>query len=582
MENRATEDASPGGTSAVDLDTEVDDLPAGRSLGENVSSLFAAQIITWIIAVALVVLVPRFLGATAIGQLQIAESVWAIAAVFAGLGTETVVTLDIARDRRRGAQVIAPVLLARALFFIVAAGAVAVVAATLYDSDLALLFVIVGCGMVFAGTAEVGVAALQGFEDLAVQSRANIVSKAVSAVAVLIALFAGAEIETIAIIVGATAGLYTLLLFRYVRRYARIEWHATVREAMTVARRGLPYLFGGATMVVYTQIDSIVISLLIDSEQVGWYAAADRLMATSLFVPTALMTALFPVLARLHNEDREAAERILDDGFRSLLVLALPIGVGIIVIARPFTRFLYGDDFIESGPVFAVFGVVLAIMFQTILLGQYAVATGREKFFFGLLAAVTVLSVPLDLVLVPWTNDQFGNGAIGGALAYVVTEGIVLVVAVKVMAPNVVNGAMFIRLLKCGVAAGVMAAAIWPLRSIFVLVPIGVGAAVYLIGIVVLRTLDERETEAVGALVDRVRRRGGDDEWTDDGSTDDGSTDDEQPRVDHHDTGDVPGGGATSTTTTTSATSAADESGGATGDSDRSGFPPPWPPPTSH
>ncbi|MEM8748301.1 MAG: flippase, partial [Actinomycetota bacterium] len=408
MENRATEDAAPGGTSAVDLDTEFDDLPAGRSLGENVSSLFAAQIITWVIAVALVVLVPRFLGATAIGQLQIAESVWAIAAVFAGLGTETVVTLDIARDRRRGPQVIAPVLLARALFFIVAAGAVAVVAATLYDSDLALLFVIVGCGMVFAGTAEVGVAALQGFEDLAVQSRANIIAKAVSAVAVLIALFAGAEIETIAIIVAATAGLYTLLLFRYVRRYARIEWHATVREAMTVARRGLPYLFGGATMVVYTQIDSIVISLLIDSEQVGWYAAADRLMATSLFVPTALMTALFPVLARLHNEDREAAERILDDGFRSLLVLALPIGVGIIVIARPFTQFLYGDDFIESGPVFAVFGVVLAIMFQTILLGQYAVATGREKFFFGLLAAVTVLSVPLDLVLVPWTNDQFG------------------------------------------------------------------------------------------------------------------------------------------------------------------------------
>lgn len=492
-----------------DVAAEAKTTPAGKSLGRNMSSMFVAQVVTWTISLSLVVLVPRFLGPEAIGELQIAESVWSIAGVIAAFGTRTVVTLAIARDRNNGAEVIGAVLLARTATLAIVSVGVAAVAGFVYGADLAALFVVVGVGAWLLTMGEVGGAALQGFEDLSLPARASVLSKGLNAVAVILVLLLGGGIVEVAIVMTLGSALYTALVFRYVRRFGEFSWRSNFPEAVSVLKRGLPFLLGTATMVVYHAMDSIVISLLLEEEQVGWYAAADRLMTSSAFIPTTVMSALFPVLARLKHEDDAQAVRIVHESFRSLVLLAVPIGVGIILISSPFVRMLFGDDFAETGPVFAVFGVVLMIMFQTILLGQYAVAAGREKFYFALLGVATVATVPIDLVLVPWTNRTFDNGAIGGALAYVVTEGMIMIVAVRVLVPGVVDRTLLVRVTKCVVAAGVMALVVWPIREIFVLVPVTAGAIVYAVALMVLRTLDERERGIVDSVTSKLPVRSG-------------------------------------------------------------------------
>jgi hypothetical protein len=115
----------------------------------------------------------------------------------------------------------------------------------------------------------------------------------------------------------------------------------------------------------------------------------------------------------------------------------------------------------------------------------------------------TIATIPLDLILVPWTDKRFDNGAIGGALAYVVTEGFVLTVALVFIAPQLLRLPSTLRLARTVLAGAGMFAAIWPLRDTFILIPIAVGAVVYLVGIAVLRVLGARDL----AMLVRIVRR---------------------------------------------------------------------------
>ena len=74
-----------------------------------------------------------------------------------------------------------------------------------------------------------------------------------------------------------------------------------------------------------------------------------------------------------------------------------------------------------------------------------------------------VLTLPLDVVFIPWAEDHYDNGAIGGALSYVATEVMMLVAALWKLAPGLVSKRTLVRFVKTVVAGGAMFAACWPL-----------------------------------------------------------------------------------------------------------------------
>ncbi|MAT06307.1 MAG: hypothetical protein CL424_14815, partial [Acidimicrobiaceae bacterium] len=102
-------------------------------------------------------------------------------------------------------------------------------------------------------------------------------------------------------------------------------------------------------------------------------------------------------------------------------------------------------------------------------------------------------------------------GAIGGALSFVVTEALLVVVSLAMIAPFVRRRATVVRAAKVLFASGCMLAAIWPIRSAFIVVPVLVGAAVYAIVTFAIRTARPDERDRVVPLVARingmVRRR---------------------------------------------------------------------------
>ncbi len=482
---------------------------SGRRLVDNMAALLTSQVLGWVMTLTVIVVVSRALGAVSVGYLQVATTWWALAGVFVAAGTSTVVTLDIARDRNHGMQVLGAVYQARLLLFVLVAGIVGVASAlTGHPAELRVLMAILGVNALLTTWSDVAGATLQGLEDLVGPSRVAVISRFIGVAPVLIAVTVlGAGVVVVAVI-GAFASLVAVvMLHRQVRTYGEITFRGSAGSVGRVLRRGLPYLGGAVALTLYREIDVLVMSVLLDFTPLGWYAAADRIVSSTLFIPTIVGTAFFPVVARMHAADEREATHWFGKVFDTMLLVSLPAGIGLAVIAQPLVDLVLGEEFSGAGPVLSLLGIMLVFTFHTMLIGQYAVATGREVSMYVTVFCAALATIPLDLLLVPWADRTFDNGAIGGAVSYIVTEVVILGTALLWIAPGIVRRSTLERILKCAVASLAMAAVALVLRDLPIIVPVLSAMLVYFGSIVALRTLHPDELERVRRARSRVARR---------------------------------------------------------------------------
>ena len=476
------------------------------SLRRNLAHLMSSQLLTWVFATVVSVILPRYLGPENIGQLRLAGAVWTMAQLFVALGTSTYLTLEIARDRERGARLVGPIIVLRTIAFACSVVVLAVIGAvTGVDHETTIVFCLLGAVVWVWMIADVAGAALNGLEQMSYPAKAAVISKVLYTGFIVAVVLLGGDVRAVAAAGLPGAAVSLVILWTSFRRFGHTTFHRPFDETRAIIRASKVFLALGAVLVVYQQIDTVVISALVEPEVLGWYSTADTLFGTLLFVPTILMTVLLPRFSRLHAEDPPALQQLVSQSLSSLTLVAVPIGLGTAVIADNFAVLLYGEAYRETGPVLAVLGIVVILTFGTMLLGGLAAATGRQRTWNLVMIAAIVASIPLDIVLVPWTDDRYGNGAIGGALAYVITESAMLAFGLWTFAREMVNRALTLRIGKILAAGGLMVIATWPLRNVFIAIPIVVGAVVYATATVVFRTLTDEEAALIRQALSRLR-----------------------------------------------------------------------------
>lgn len=482
----------------------------GKTIVKNASVLMSSQLITWILTLALMVYLPRFLGATAMGQFHLANSIWAIAGVFATFGMDIFLTKQISRDPDNISEIFGVVLVFRALVFAIGFGFVALyVQLAGYAVETINVIFIIGLSAFFVLCTGATRAALQGVERMEFISLADIASKIFMTVVGLSFLFLGKGIIVISFVVIGASIVNLLIQGVFLNRlqslHFQFNWHATKQ----VVRASFPYFLVTVFAVIYIQLDVVIISLIVDEEVVGWYGAADGLLGTLMFIPYIFMTAVFPALSRLHagEDESNVLGKLMSKSFDMLALLSIPIGLGIMVIADSVVVLLFGEEFTNSGPILAVMGIVIMLTYQNMLLGRFIISIDRQNTWTIIMAVATVAKIPLDFLLVTWCQRLFGNGGIGAALAFVITEGAMMVTGLYVLPRGLLGRQNALTAGRALIAGLIMTMSIWFLRDYFIAIPIIVGAMVYLSLIVIMRIVPKEDWLVVGNLAQKPLAR---------------------------------------------------------------------------
>ena len=165
---------------------------------------------------------------------------------------------------------------------------------------------------------------------------------------------------------------------------------------------------------------------------------------------------------------------------------------------------LFGEEFRESGPVLAIMGIVMIFLYQNMILGQYLIVSDRQNEVTKSMFIAAGMTIVLDILLVPWTQTMFGNGAIGGALAFVITESLMAVWFIHLIPKGVIGRSSLWLFVRALLAGAVMVLVAWWFRNWFIAIPIVIGGLTFMLMTAVLRLLPQEDCLVIKQTVRKI------------------------------------------------------------------------------
>jgi len=189
-----------------------------------------------------------------------------------------------------------------------------------------------------------------------------------------------------------------------------------------IVRFAWPMALMNFMVVIYFQVDILMLPELADSQATGIYKAAYTMVEAWLFFSAGIAAALYPFFsARDISMERKLEQ--LELGIRILLVVALPIAIGTHIISQPLIDLLYAlrpDEFGASASALNWLAWALPGMFLNATLVRLFLGIHQQFRVLANVAATAVLNVVLNVLWIPT------YGTFGAAGATILSESVLL------------------------------------------------------------------------------------------------------------------------------------------------------------
>jgi O-antigen/teichoic acid export membrane protein len=215
------------------------------------------------------------------------------------------------------------------------------------------------------------------------------------------------------------SGVWSTLLARRM-----IELEAPRKgERTQILRMAIPLGLASVLASLYFTIDQLILGWLVPASELGYYAAAVRLLSVVVMIPGYVMAAGVPGLSQ-HAHDRATLSKFASVLAHWLAVSALPFCVGLAVFARPAIHLVYGSAYAPAASLLRILMLagVLSLVSNVLGITLSSLSIVRPQLVFNLISLA--VNVAGNIVLVP----RYGVAA--SAWLTVVCEGIVVSYAI--------------------------------------------------------------------------------------------------------------------------------------------------------
>ena len=319
----------------------------GRAVARGTALLAVARLVDRCSGAILAVAVARSLGVESLGVFAAAMAVYGLLAVAGEAGTTSFLVREIARDpHRTGPYVVHLSLLGATVGILLTGAALLVVPHLGYGAELEQATQIVVLALVATTLNSIQEAAFVAHGRVELETVTTLVASTLNVAVCLLLLHEGASVvallATFVAIEYAVTAVYFVLIQLYI---VRLRLRVDLGLALTLARDSRSFAGSSLVAALFARPEVVILSLLATERQVGIYGAALKVADLALMVPQVLMTNVFPLLSRTATEAAARFAEVQRAVARLLLAYAVPVTVGLLVLAEPIVRLLYGPEF---------------------------------------------------------------------------------------------------------------------------------------------------------------------------------------------------------------------------------------------
>jgi O-antigen/teichoic acid export membrane protein len=271
------------------------------------------------------------------------------------------------------------------------------------------------------------------------------------------------------------------------------------RQWPGLVRWGLPFGIISLALTVAFSIDTVMLSMFVSDEEVGWYNVAYNLVRALMIFFSGFSVAIVPSLSRTFVQDTATVERWYQKSVKFMLLISVPIAVGGMLLAAPLIRFLYTPEYAPAALALQILIWDVPLLMYTSFCGNMTTVIGKEHAAARIYTINAVANVILNAIFIP------RYGMLAASVVTVVTDLIGafqfhLLLSHRLKLPDMKS-----VVARIGAAALIMGLVVSLLNGWFVFLSIGIGALVYGALVLVVRLLDKNDWNAFLRLIRRER-----------------------------------------------------------------------------
>lgn len=401
-----------------------------KTFAKNVGFLTLAEIIVKIVLFFWTIFLARALGTTIFGQYNFINSFIVLFSVLPDLGVSLVLIREISQNKKRAPRYLGNTLILNFCLSLLVFFLVLIMANFLdYSFPVKLVLLLAALTLGVTSLRTTAMVLFNAFERMDLVAFFNCFNTLFLVGFGFLGLFLEGGILGVfsGILIGTIISgfiVWSIVFKKFVVPKAHFDFslvHHLIAE-------GWPLGLAGFFALVYTRIDRLILSSMLDYQAVGWYSAASVFPSSAIqLFNVPLMIVAFPLLSRLFLKNKQLFLKTIRNLCLIVLVWSLPLAALTTIFAKQIVFLFYGVSYHNSISILQV--VVWYIIFASLSAVFYRIliVIKKQKLYLLISFLGALLNICLNLFLIP----KFGY--LGAAWAMVVTQIIICGLYVSVV-----------------------------------------------------------------------------------------------------------------------------------------------------
>ena len=232
----------------------------------------------------------------------------------------------------------------------------------------------------------------------------------------IILLMCNADVKWFALATSIDYFIVAILLFIFYKKKCGARFSFSKSKAEKLLRMGTPFILAGLMVSIYGNTDKFMLKQMLDEESVGYYATAVALCNVWVFVLTAIIESMYPVIMEAKKNCISKYEQYNKVLYAIVFYISMVVSFLYLIFGKIAIRILYGADYLSAYAPLSIITWYVAFSYLGVARNAWIISEGLQKYITPIYFCAAITNVLLNFIFIPIGAEK------GAAAASLITQ----------------------------------------------------------------------------------------------------------------------------------------------------------------
>ena len=192
-----------------------------------------------------------------------------------------------------------------------------------------------------------------------------------------------------------------ILIYLWSKKYILLKLRFDFAYWKKFLQESYPIGIAAITTFIYFKLDTILLSVMKSSAEVGIYNVAYKIIESITFFPSMIIGLIFPLMARYIFTNPKKFHFIANKTYKLFWIMIVPLIIGTLFLAPGIIHLISGNTFKASAPVLKILIFALVFIFFSSFSNAILIAGNKQKKMMTILFLAALFNLITNLIFIP-------------------------------------------------------------------------------------------------------------------------------------------------------------------------------------